>query len=223
MWRGWEARGAEVMSLGFLIFIEGDTDKSLSLQTGTRTLRTRTVTQTRTSISPYWLVGGKKGWGQQAHVWISFSLSLALHLSLSDSIPAFLHQGAELHPELCSLPSPYTANLPHTKPHAGVPHLVVSSLARVSLPFTWHTLINQSVAFHRERGLMDIPLSRRPDKVTVQLCSKMGDVVITVDLIWIHFQLSVQKGDGRQHQWKQNQKEKASSSLSSPWNVVNTV
>lgn len=44
---------------------------------------------------------------------------------------------------------------------------------------------------------MDMPLSRRPDKVTVQLRSEMGDVVMAVDLIWIHFQLSMQKGVGR--------------------------
>lgn len=194
MWRGWEARGAEVMSLCFLIFIEGDTDESLSLHSGTRTLARAHSNTNPHSISPYWSVAGKKGWGQQAHVWISFSLSLALHLSLSDSILAFPHQGASLHPALCK-PSPTPPTWPPSKSPApaGVPHPVVSRLARVSLPFTWHTLINQSVAFHTERGLMDLPLSRRPDKVTVQLRSEMGDVVMTVDLIWIHFQLSVQK------------------------------
>lgn len=61
---------------------------------------------------------------------------------------------------------------------------------------------------------MDMPLSRRPDKVTVQLHSEMGDVVMTVDLIWIHFQLSMQKGAGRKekHQGKQqNQRKQAES------------
>lgn len=62
---------------------------------------------------------------------------------------------------------------------------------------------------------MDMPLSRRPDKVTVQLRSEMGDVVTTVDLIWIHFQLSMQKGGGggkEKHKGKvQNQHKQAES------------
>lgn len=79
-----------------------------------------------------------------------------------------------------------------------------------------------------------MPLSRRPDKVTVQLRSKTGDVVMTVDLIWIHFQLAMQKGEKKkkekpegeqqnQHKQSRIRKKKASSSLSSPRNVVNTI
>lgn len=63
---------------------------------------------------------------------------------------------------------------------------------------------------------MDMPLSRCPDKVTVQLRSNMGDVVMTVDFIWVHFQLSMQKGGwgGRKEKHKgklQNQHKQAES------------
>lgn len=71
-----------------------------------------------------------------------------------------------------------------------------------------------------------MPQSRRPDKVTVQLRYQMGDVVMAVDLIWIYFQLSMQKkrvGEEKhkgkqqnQHKHASERKIKASSSLSSP-------
>ena len=79
----------------FLLFIGSNTDRTFPAHTHTL------HTYVHFPVSIRWV---KKGWGQQAYVWISFSLSLTLHLSLSDSILFAPHQGAVLHPYICDSP-----------------------------------------------------------------------------------------------------------------------
>lgn len=175
MCRGWEASGAEVMPLCFLIFIEGDTDKNLSLQTGTRTLA-RAHAHSNTNPHEHFpvLIGrGEKGL-RSAGSCLNFFLSVSRTPFVSVWFNTRLPPSGGLASSIALHPHPPTPSTPPPTwpPRTPIPHPVVCLLARISLPFTWHTLINQSVAFHTERGLMDMPLSRRPDKVTVQLPPK---------------------------------------------------
>ena len=127
-----------------------------------------THTHTHTCISLYWLVGYKKGWGQQAYVWISFSLSLT-HLSLSDSILCFPQQGAVLHPYISD-------SLPPSLPP---PSTMCSFFLCVRL-FALHlTYINQSVNPISFRAKPDGFAPEPPSRQSNSICA-----VITFQIRW---------------------------------------